>query len=242
MWYHNSELDLAQTTTPNKCRAFLVSTNRLKGVFYLLRGRGMMGYKSLRILIADDDPELRFCLCGQLHNLGHEVVAAATDGQEAICLARWHRPELIMMDIKMPNLDGLEASRQIAQDMPCPIILLSAYSNPDLVREASLLPVQAYLVKPVLEHELEPAIETAMMRFQENQQLRNELTRIKQILDTRRTIQEATTYLIENRDCTPEEALDRIQQEARAKRVKLDEVARAIILDQPISYRYAVPI
>jgi response regulator NasT len=149
---------------------------------------------------------------------------------------------MVLMDIKMPHMDGLEASRQISRDRPCPIILVSAYSDPQLVREASLLPVQAYLVKPVLEHELVPAIELALARFQETQQLLGEMMRVKHIVDTRGAIKRAASYLVEHQRCTQQEALERIQQEARAKRVKLDEVARAIVLEEPVAYRYDVPI
>jgi AmiR/NasT family two-component response regulator len=201
-----------------------------------------MSSSSLRILIVDDDPQLRFCLRAQLTNLGHQVIAEAADGEEAVRLARQQRPDLVVMDIRMPNVDGLEASQTIGQEAPCPIILLSAYSNPELVKEAGLLPVQAYLVKPVQERELDPAIELAMARFQENQQLRGEMTRIRHIIDTRLAIKQATTYLIEHQNCTPHEALERIQQEARAKRVALDKVAKAIVCETPIFYQHDAPI
>jgi response regulator NasT len=201
-----------------------------------------MDSSSLRILVVDDDPQLRFCLRAQLTNLGHQVIAEAADGREAVRLARQQRPDLVVMDIRMPKLDGLEASKTIGQEAPCPIILLSAYSNPELVREASLLPVQAYLVKPVREQELGPAIGLAMARFQENQQLHGEITRIKHIINTRLVIKQATAYLIEHQNCTPREALERIQQEARAKRVALDRVAKAIVRETPIPYQHDAPI
>jgi len=202
----------------------------------------MIGPSSLRILIADDDPQLRLCLCAQLTHLGHEVVAQAADGREAVRLAKQQRPDLVVMDTRMPNMDGLEASKQIGQEAPCPIVLLCAHCDPQLVRETSELPIQAHLVKPVQECEIGPAIELARIRFQENQRLINKATRSKHIVDTRKAIKQATTCLIERENLTPQQALERIQQEARAKRVELDEVARAILLEKPVSYRYGVPI
>jgi response regulator NasT len=202
----------------------------------------MAGSGSLRILIADDDPQFRFCLCAQLSGLGHRVIAEAEDGRQAILLARQVRPDLIVMDIKMPNVDGLEASAQIGSEGLCPIILLSAYSDPQLIHEASTLPVQAYLVKPVREQELGPAIELAMARFQETQQLGRDLKHVKEVLNTRSAIKQATAYLVARHKCSPQEALDRIQQEARAKRVRLQEVATAIVLEKPVHYRYDAPV
>ena len=202
----------------------------------------MSDIRALRFLIVDDDPELLFILRSQLINLGHQVIAQAADGREAVRLARQQHPDVIIMDIRMPTMDGLEASRQISKQTPCPIILLSAYSDPQLVKEASLLPVQTYLIKPVREHELIPAIELAVARFQETQQLLGEMARVKHIVDTRIAIKRATSYLVEHQHCTPQEALEQIQQEARAKRVKLDEVANAIVLERPVAYRYDVPI
>jgi response regulator NasT len=202
----------------------------------------MTGSSSLRILVADDDPQLRLCLCAQLAHLGHEVVGEAADGREAVRLAKQQRPDLVVMDCKMPNMDGLEASKQIGHETPCPIVLLCAHSDPQLVGEAGELPIQAYLVKPVQEREIEPVIELARVRFQENQHLSNVTARSKHIVDTRKAIKQATTYLVEHENLTPQQALERIQQEARAKRVELDEVARAILLDRPVPYRYGIPI
>ena len=136
----------------------------------------MSASRPLRLLIADDDPLVAFCLRAQLTNLGHQVVAEAADGQEAVSLARQLHPDVILMDIKMPNMDGLEASKQIDQDGLCPIILLSAYSGADLVQRARSLSVQAYLVKPVDERDLEPAIELAVDRFRQVRRLQHETT------------------------------------------------------------------
>ena len=138
----------------------------------VLAGDNLMGnahaqVPRLRIVIADDDPGLRSYLRTLLTDLGYVVVAEATDGREAVSLTRQLHPDLVLMDIKMPNMDGLEASRQIDLEGICPIVLLSAYSDRTLVQRAcSLSAVQAYLVKPVTARDLEPAIELAVHRFQ----------------------------------------------------------------------------
>ncbi len=197
---------------------------------------------SLRILIADDDPELLFCLRAQLTHLGHEVIGEARDGEQAIMLARHHRPDLTVLDIKMPRLDGLQACSLIAQECPCAIVLLSAYSDPQLVHQASTLPIQGYLIKPVREQELGPAIELAIARFQETQRLQDRLAFLSEILDIRSLFRRATSCLVTEQHCSPQEAWSRIEQEARAKRVELDIVARAILQGQPVPYHHDVPI
>jgi AmiR/NasT family two-component response regulator len=196
----------------------------------------------LKILIADDDPQLRFCLRTKLLNLGHQVMAEAQDGQQVISLAQQLRPDLIIMDIRMPKIDGLEASRQIGQKCPCPIILLSAYSDPELVRRASALRVQAYLIRPVREWELEPAIALAVARFREAKALEDQLTHMTEILDVRIALKQAVSHLIERERCSAQEAWERIEQEAMAKRAKLYEAAQAIVLDEPLPYQHDVPI
>jgi len=198
--------------------------------------------RPLRVLIADDDPLFTFCLRAQLNNLGHEVIAEATDGKQAVLLTRKLRPDLVLMDIRMPIMDGLEASRQIDRDGLCPIIVLSAYSDPELIKEARLPSIQAYLVKPVDERILEPAIELALERFQQTKRLEREAASLKDILNTRSALKRATEYLTTRYHCSPQEALERIQQEARAKRARLEEVARAIVTEKTIGYQYDVPI
>jgi response regulator NasT len=194
------------------------------------------------VLVADDDPLFVFCLCAQLANLGHEVVGKAVDGRQAILLTRQLRPDLVVMDIRMPELDGLEASKQIDREGLCPIIILSAYSDPDLIEAARLPSIQAYLIKPIDERTLAPAIELAVERFQYTQALQHEATNLHDILNTRSVLKRATDYVATHCHCSSQEALNRIEQEARAKRAPLQEVATAILVEQATDYRYAIPI
>ena len=203
----------------------------------------MFGSGCVRVLIADDDPLFRSSLHAQVSNLGHLVVAEAADGQEAVTLARQLRPDLVVMDVEMPGMDGLAASEQIDREGMCPIILLSAYGEPESVRRAcSLAAVQAYLVKPVDERDLLPAVALALNRYWQIECLQREGRRLRTISNTHSALQQATDYLIARHNCSPQEAQEWIQQEARAKKVRLHTVARAILAEETINYCHDVPI
>lgn len=128
----------------------------------------------MRILIADDEAIIRLGLQATLEEMGHQVVGAAPDGASAVELARATRPDLVILDVKMPGLDGLDAAAAIARDRPVPVVILSAYSDRSLVERAVGLAVHGYLVKPIRPAELGPALEIAVNRFREAQALRRE--------------------------------------------------------------------
>ncbi len=128
----------------------------------------------MRILIAEDETIIRLDLRDLLERAGHEVVAEARDGEEAVSLAREHEPELAIMDVKMPRLDGIEAARQILGERPIPIVMLTAYGQQELVSRAVEVGVFGYLVKPFREQDLVPAIATARARHEELAAVRKE--------------------------------------------------------------------
>lgn len=184
---------------------------------------------SLRIMIADDDTLVAVSVRNQLEALGHQVVAEARNGAEAIQIARDTAPDLILMDIKMPEMDGITASRAIMEDRPVPIILLTSYSDPELISEADEAGVQAYLVKPVDEAEMRPTIQIAMSRFRQLQQLSEEVEGLKQALAERKLIERAKGILMKRLNLSEEDAYIRLRQQARSRRVKMAEIAQSII-------------
>lgn len=198
--------------------------------------------KPLQVLIADDNPGYRELLCAQLSELGHQVIGQAQDGQEAVYMARQLRPDLMMLDIRMPRMDGLETCAQIEDEGLCPIVILSAYSDLELVRRAARLHVHGYLVKPVEEQELEPALEVAVARFEETQKLHQEVAQLRDILETRTDIERAIDCLTRDRQYTYSEAVEWLHQEARVKRASLAQVARAVVHGKPLDYCYAAPV
>ena len=138
--------------------------------------------KKLKILLADDEAILRLDLREMLTDAGHEVIGEAANGEEAVKLARELKPEFIIMDVKMPVMDGLTAAKLIAAENIAPVLLLTAYSQQDIVEKASEAGVIAYLVKPVREEQLFPAMEIAQKRFAEEQRLNTELAQLKESL------------------------------------------------------------
>jgi AmiR/NasT family two-component response regulator len=198
--------------------------------------------RPLRILIAGDDPLARQEQNAQLIHLGHQVIAEARDRQEAINLARRLRPDLIVLDFQGQPAIGLETCKQIEQQYRCPFILLSAYSDPELIRRSRVPCIQAYLVKPVTERDLEPAIEVAFSAFSRIQKLEQELSLLRDMLHTRTTLSQAIDHLVTDRELSRTDAFRWIQEEARAKRAGLGDVAQAVINQQPVAYRYDVPI
>jgi response regulator NasT len=185
--------------------------------------------KGLRILLADDEAILRMDLREMLEEAGHEIVGEAANGEEAVELARRLKPEFIIMDVKMPIMDGLTAARVIDADGIAPILLLTAYSQQDIVEQASEAGVIAYLVKPVREEQLFPAMEIAYKRFTEMKSLNAELEHLKESLETRKLLDRAKGILMTAHGMTEQEAYRKMQQFSMAKRITLKALAESII-------------
>jgi len=186
---------------------------------------------ALRILIADDESIIRLGLKKMLEALGHQVVAAATDGVTAVDLARRTQPDLAILDVRMPHLDGLEAARQITENRPIPIVLLTAYSDRATVERAKSTAISAYLVKPIKEAELGPTIEIALARFEEQQMLAAEREELSDALETRELVAQAKKCLMAHRGLTEREAFRQIHLTSRAQRRPMKDVARDILRD-----------
>lgn len=184
---------------------------------------------SLRIVIADNESIIRMDLRELLEEAGHIVVGEAVDGIKAVELARRHRPDLVIMDIKMPEMDGITAAKIISNEKVAPVLLLTAYSQKEIVEKAKDSGVLAYLVKPVKEANLFPAMEIALSRFQEFAELERELEEVKSSLEARKTLDRAKGILMDAYGLSESEAYRRIQQYSMSKRKSIREVAEAII-------------
>lgn len=185
---------------------------------------------SLRVLIADDESIRLLSLSSQLTALGHRVVAEATRGDEAVRLAAEEKPDLAILDIKMPVMDGIEAAERITQTRPIPIILLTAYSETQLVERAARANISAYLMKPVAEEDLLPAITLAFTRFKEFQTLRQEVVDLREALEARKVIEKAKGILMRRLDLSEEDAFKRLQKQSQDSNRRLAEVAQAIVV------------
>ena len=150
--------------------------------------------KSLRLVIADNESIIRLDLREMLEDAGHEIVGEAVNGRKAVELTRMHRPDLVIMDIKMPEMDGITAARKISEEKIAPVLLLTAFSQPEIVEQAKDSGVLGYLVKPVQESNLFPAIEIALSRWQEMQGLEAELDKLKDSLETRKIVDRAKGF------------------------------------------------
>jgi AmiR/NasT family two-component response regulator len=184
----------------------------------------------MRILIADDEALTRMGLRAMLQEMGHQVVAAAANGTAALQLAGETRPDLAILDIKMPGLDGLAVAQALAEQYPLAVVMLTAYSERDLVqRAAATETVQAYLVKPVREADLAPAIELAAGRFAEWQALQQEAADRQEALETRRVVARAQAVLMACSGLGERASFLEIQHRARQERRTMRQVAEEII-------------
>ncbi len=190
---------------------------------------------TLRIIVADDEPDVRDYYCKILPRLGHSVVAAAGSGEELVAVCRTHRPDLVITDIKMPGLDGIDAAKLIYEEMPVPVILVSAYSDARLIERAEADHIMAYLVKPIKQADLEPAIGLAMRRFEQFEALRRETADMRQALEDRKIIERAKGVLMKELGLSEAEAFRRLQKTASAKNLKLIELARLTLSLSPSS-------
>ena len=185
--------------------------------------------RPLRIAVADDELDMRDYFRKILPVLGHEVVAAAQDGRELVERCRALRPELVITDIKMPDMDGIEAARRLYREAPIPVILVSAHHDPEYLERAEADHILAYLVKPIKQADLEPAIAIAMRRFEQFQELHKEAADLKQALEDRKTIEKAKGILMVKTGLGEQDAFRRLQKLASDKNKKLVEIARIIL-------------
>ena len=183
-----------------------------------------------RVIIADDESLVRLDLREALTELGYLVVGEVSDGQSAINMARELAPDVVVMDIKMPGLDGIEAAQVLTQEKVAPVVLLTAYSQKELIDRAKEAGVVGYLVKPFRETDLTPAIELALARFAEFRALEDEVGNLTEALETRKKVERAKGILMEKQGINEQEAFRKIQKMSMNTRKPMKEVAEAIIL------------
>lgn len=186
--------------------------------------------KRTRILIADDESLILMDLREMLTNLGYLVVGEANDGRSAVNMARELRPDLVIMDIKMPDMDGIEAAQVLTAEKIAPVLLLTAYSQQDLIDRAKDAGVVGYLVKPFRESNLAPAVEITLSRFQEFQTVQKEVDDLKEALETRKVVDRAKGILMDTQGLTEQDAFRRIQKMSMNMRRPMKDIAEAIVL------------
>ncbi|MGA9351221.1 MAG: response regulator [Anaerolineae bacterium] len=183
-----------------------------------------------RVIIADDESVIRMDLREMLTNLGYLVIGEVGDGRSAVNLARELRPDVVIMDIKMPDMDGIDAAKVLTEERISPVLLLTAYSQQELIERAKDAGVVGYIVKPFRESDLAPAIEVAVTRFAEFRALEKEVGDLKLALDTRKSVDRAKGILMDTQRLTEAEAFRKIQKMSMNTRKPMKEVAEAIIL------------
>ncbi len=182
------------------------------------------------IAIVDDNPSERLVLKGLVQDSGYNIIAEGSNGAEAVEICRTKAPDLIIMDVKMPVKEGIEAASEISDTCPTPVVLLTGRDDEETIKRAVEAGVMGYLVKPVRQEDLAPAIELAVTRFQEFRMLRNELTELKGALQARKMIEKAKGLLMERENITEGEAFSRIRKISMDKRKSMTEIAEVIIL------------
>ncbi len=188
-----------------------------------------------KILIADDDAMLRLDLKTMLENMGHCVVGEADNGEAACYLARSLRPDLIILDVMMPKMNGLEAAEAISQERLGAIMLLTAYSDVPMIEQANRAGVLAYLVKPFRQQELQPAIEIAITRYREMLALEGALDTAQEQMESNRLVGRAKRILMERHGVSDQEAYRRLHAQALATSRSLRDIAEAILLTEDMS-------
>jgi two-component system, response regulator PdtaR len=184
-----------------------------------------------RVLIAEDEALIRLDLAEMLVEEGYEVVGEAADGETAVRLAEQLRPDLVILDIKMPIMDGLAAAERIAEANIAPVVILTAFSQRDLVERARAVGAMAYLVKPFQKSDLVPAIEIAMSRFEQVSALAAEVAELTERLETRKAVERAKGALMTTYGMTEPQAFKWIQRTAMDHRLSMREVADRIIAE-----------
>jgi len=182
-----------------------------------------------RVVVAEDEAIIRLDLKELLQEEGYDVVGETGRGDEAVELVRDLHPDLVILDIKMPGLDGLSAARQVAAERLAAVLMVTAFSQRELVEQARDAGALAYLVKPFQKSDLIPAIEVALGRFAELAALERDVEDLQSRLEARKTIDRAKGRLMDDHSLAEQDAWRFLQQQAMANRVKIDEIARRVV-------------
>ncbi|MFT4126006.1 MAG: response regulator [Gordonia sp. (in: high G+C Gram-positive bacteria)] len=182
-----------------------------------------------KVLVAEDDSLIRMDLIEMLREEGYQVVGEAPNGQAAVDLAESLHPDLVIMDIKMPVRDGIDAAAEIARKRLAPVVMLTAFSQRDFIDKARDAGAMAYLVKPFTKADLVPAIEVAVSRYQELRTLEREVTTMQERLETRKLVERAKGLLMEKQALTEPEAFKWIQRAAMDRRTTMKAVAQVVV-------------
>ncbi len=182
-----------------------------------------------RILIADDNAAIRKYLASQLEVMGFNVVAAATTGEEAVARYEEFKPDLVIMDVKMPKMDGIEAAKIITGSMPVPIILITGHSSGPLVDRAIESGVFGYIMKPITKKDLLPAIRLAFTRFNEFKTLKTEIGNLQDTIETRKLVERAKGILMKRLNIPEDDAFKLLQTQSQKENKKLKDVAETVI-------------
>jgi response regulator NasT len=183
----------------------------------------------LRIAVADDEPDMQEYFEKILPRLGHQVVSVAENGRQLVEHCRTQAPDLVITDIKMPDMDGIEAAEEIFHYRAVPVILVSAHHDAHLIGRAKSNHILAYLVKPIKQADLEPAIAIAVKRFQQFQAVHQEAADLRQALEDRKVIERAKGILMRRTSLDESAAFRRLQRMASERNQKLIQIASSIV-------------
>ncbi len=188
-----------------------------------------MEKNSKSVLVAEDNANTRRFLKKQLELLGYEVVGAVENGQEAVEIAKEHHPALVILDIKMPGMDGIEAAKAITAEYPVPVILITGVSSEEVASRAIDAGIFAYLVKPVTKKQLEPTIKLAINRFREFKSLQDEVKDLRDAIEARKLIERAKGILMKRCNISEEQAFKLLQTHSQKENKKMRDVAEMVI-------------
>ena len=191
------------------------------------------GLPRLRVVIAEDQALIRMDLAEMLAEEGYQVVGQAADGEEAVALAEQHRPDLVVLDVKMPRLDGISAAQRIAEQRIAPVVILTAFGQRELVERARDAGAMAYVVKPFTKNDLVPAIEMAVSRYAEIALLESEVAELHERLETRKAVDRAKGVLQKQLELSEPEAFRWIQKTAMDLRLSMRQVAEGVVRHGP---------
>ena len=183
----------------------------------------------MRVLLAEDDAAVAETLWEHVESLGHTALAIARTGTQAVEMAQELSPDAIIMDIKMPELDGLEATKQVLERTPTAVIVLTGHVEQALIERATDAGAMAYLAKPIVTEQLEAALQVARRRFEESQELRGEVANLEEALRVRKLVERAKGILMERLQVAEADAFRRLQKRARDQNRKLGDIAQSIV-------------